>query len=283
MELNLVKVTPKIAAEMLEENTQENRSVKNANLERLIFDMKNGNWDANNGETLKFLTPKKGQKYGTLVDGQHRLHAIIASGKTYKLPCMTGVSDDAFTTLDSGSSRTMNDVLTSKSIPNAARTAAALVVLEQFYRGNFKSRGISHRALLKRFKQHPALEHYAQDAQRLNKVLNPSDAMFLSFALQSIDETRGKEFIDMLVFGGAEQGHPLHILREKLISLRVTKTTGRVYLPREYSIGSVFKCWNHIKRKSKEEFTLLRIGEDIEYPVGFADYFTDIEIGGIER
>ncbi len=87
----------------------------------------------------------------------------------------------------------------------------------------------------------------------------------------------------LLANGGAQEGHPLHILREKLISMRVNKSTGRVYVPRDYSIGSVFKCWNHIKRNSKEEFTLLRIGEDIEYPVGFADYFTDIEIGGIQR
>lgn len=37
------------------------------------------------------------------------------------------------------------------------------------------------------------------------------------------------------------------------------------------------------ERKSKDTFTMLAVGEDIEYPVGFAKYFTDIEIGGIER
>ena len=227
MDLQIIKVSPKVAAEMLEENTTENRNVKQANLERLIYDMKAGNWDSNNGETLKFQKPKAGQKWGTLVDGQHRLHAIIASGKTYKLPCMIGVSNEAFTTLDSGSSRTMGDVLTSKGVPNAAKISAALVVLEQFYRGNFKSRGISHRALLKRFKEHPALEHHCYEAVRLNKVLNPSDAQFLSYALTSIDETRGKEFIHLLANGGAQEGHPLHILREKLISMRVSKSTGR--------------------------------------------------------
>lgn len=283
MELAVIKVTPKVAAEMLANNIDINRSIRHGHLERLCSDMRAGLWDASNGETLKFKSPKEGEKYGSLVDGQHRLHAIIETGSTFTLPCLIGVSEDSFATLDSGSKRTFADLLGQKQIHNKNAVAAGTVVLEQFYQGNFRTKSISHRALLNRFNQHPELEHYANAVPICAKVLKPSEAVFFSYVFNSIAPKKGTTFMHLLANGGASEGQPVHELREKLLSLRIKRPTGHTYVARDFLIGSVFKAWNMQERKSKDLFTMLSIGEDIEYPVGFAKYFTDIEVGGIER
>ncbi len=284
MELKLVKITPAIAAEMLANNIDINRSIRSGHLQKLCSDMTNDLWDANNGETIKFMDDKKGDfKYGTLVDGQHRLTAIIQTGKTYKLPVLTGVSADAFATIDSGSCRTFADLIAQKGYTSKNSLAAGISTLEQFYIGNFKKKQLSHRQLLKRFEEHKSMADFVSDANRLRKTFKPSEAVFLSYTFNSIAPKKGAEFIQRLATGGAQEGTPIHELREKLISLRIRRPTGPTYLPKDYVIGSVFKAWNMTERKSKDPFTMLSVGEDIEYPVGFAKYFTDIEIGGIER
>lgn len=284
MDLKMIKISPAVAAEMLEQNTTINRHPRPTHVAKLVNDMKSGLWDSSNGESLKFLDPKEGQKWGEMVDGQHRCMAIIQSGMTFELPCMFGVSEDAYITIDTGSSRTMADLLKQRGYASNTQVAGALVCLEQFYQGTFRGRKtFSHRVLLRRFEEHQHMQEFANDANRLRKVLRPSEAIFISYCLQSIAPKVGSEFIHQLAHGGAEEGNPVHEVRERLLNLRIKKSTGVTHLPRDYVIGSVFKAWNMIRSKSNEPFTMLALGEDIEYPVGFAKYFTDIEIGGIER
>ena len=283
MELKMVKISPEVAAEMLESNININRSIKQGHLTKLIYDMSHGFWDANNGEALRFTKPKKGQKWGTLVDGQHRLHAIISSGTTFTLPCMIGVSEDSFATLDSGSSRQFGDILASKGVPSKTATAGAVLTLEQFYCGNFAARQLSHSRLLKRYEGHTAISDFAKNQAALRILFRPSEAIFLAYCFNMIAPKKGAVFMHQLRFGGAPENSPQHLLREKLISYRIKRPTGYIYTSKDHIIGSVFKCWNLIERKSSEPFEMLKIGEDIEYPIGFAKFFTDIEVGGIER
>lgn len=283
MDLSIIKITPTVAAEMLEGNTEVNRPIRQLHLAKLVSDMTTGFWDANNGETLKFKSPKNGDKYGTLVDGQHRLQAIIQSGKTFSLPCLIGVSEDAFNTLDSGSSRTFGDILQQKGVTSSNSIAAAVLAVEQFYRGAFSIKTVSHRALLERWNEHKSISDHGFQSARCKKVLKPADAVFLSYVFTNIAPKRGREFIDLIANGGAPADSHVHRLREKLLDLRIRKATGFTYTTRAYIVGSVFKCWNMTKRNSTEEFNMLQIGEDIEYPIGFGKYFTDIEISGVER
>jgi len=283
MDLQMVKVTPSVAAQMLEQNTEINRSIRHGHLEKLCYDMKHGLWDSNNGETLKFKDPENDAKWGEMVDGQHRLTAIIQTGKTFTLPCLIGVSEDSFATLDSGSSRTFADILAQKGHVGTTSLAGGVATLEQFYIGNFRKKQLSHRALLARFEKHPNIAEYVTDFNRLRKVFRPSEAIFLSYVIQSIAPKKGAQFIQRLATGGSTEGTPVHEVRERLLNLRIKGPTGHKVIAKDYVIGSVFKAWNMTERKSKEDFTMLGIGESIEYPVGFIKVFDDIDIGGIER
>lgn len=97
MKAEIVNVTPQLAAEFLEKNAN-NRSLSNAVVEHYAMQMRSGKWIAN-GETIKFGSN------GELVDGQHRLQAIIQSGVTVTMVVVTGVPEGSKETIDVGKVR----------------------------------------------------------------------------------------------------------------------------------------------------------------------------------
>lgn len=102
--VEVVEVTPELAAEWLEKNTDNYRSLKSVKSRRYARDMKNGRW-RNTGDPIRF------GEDGTLVDGQHRLWALIEAGKTYTFIIVTGLTPDDVDALDQGALRTSSDVL----------------------------------------------------------------------------------------------------------------------------------------------------------------------------
>jgi hypothetical protein len=70
---------------------------------------------------------------GALVNGQHRLKAVVKSGCTVTFPVMRGLGKKDILHMDSGAARTAADQLHILGIPNAA-AAAALVRIGLLYR-----------------------------------------------------------------------------------------------------------------------------------------------------
>jgi hypothetical protein len=71
---NIISINPKLAADLLAGNL-DNRSIKKNNLLAITNDMKGGAWTVNGAAIVI-------GKDGRLIDGQHRLQAVIDSGKT---------------------------------------------------------------------------------------------------------------------------------------------------------------------------------------------------------
>ena len=80
-------ITPDMAAQMLERNTM-NRNISQLNVTRYANDMASGAWEQN-GETIKIAED------GTILDGQHRLWAIIESGVTVTMIVVYNVRKEA--------------------------------------------------------------------------------------------------------------------------------------------------------------------------------------------
>ena len=68
---------------------QVNRKVNSADVERYAEEMRMGRWKGVSGETIKI------SKSGRLLDGQHRLLAIIKSQCTVALEFREGLDPDA--------------------------------------------------------------------------------------------------------------------------------------------------------------------------------------------
>lgn len=97
-------ITPEIAKTMLGENVN-NRRISRDNVNLFAREIRNGEWRFN-GEAIKF------GKDGRLLDGQHRLLAVIAADKPLTTLVIRGLEDETQQTMDSGKTRTLGDVLT---------------------------------------------------------------------------------------------------------------------------------------------------------------------------
>lgn len=100
---NVLDVSPATAARMLAYRGR-NRTTSARHIAALVKEMRNGNWKLN-GESIKFA------KDGSLLDGQHRLAAIIQANVTVKILVTRGLDPVVFDTMDQGRTRTNTDVI----------------------------------------------------------------------------------------------------------------------------------------------------------------------------
>lgn len=116
--MNIETITPTLAAQYLTRNSM-NRPVSAMVVKSLAGAIKRGEWKLN-GESIKFSAD------GRLLDGQHRLNAIIHSGMAAQTAVVRGIDSDAFDTLDQGRKRTAGDVLAIAGEKNSRILAAIL-------------------------------------------------------------------------------------------------------------------------------------------------------------
>ena len=85
-------VTPEMATQFLEAN-QLNRPLSDAHAQRIAAQIRANKWQFN-GDTIKIA------KTGDILDGQHRLWAIIYSKKPVETVVVYGIEREAFSTID---------------------------------------------------------------------------------------------------------------------------------------------------------------------------------------
>lgn len=116
IESKVETITPEVAKVYLTLN-KFNRPLNKTHVMRLAKDMRDGHWELN-GEPIKF------DDSGNLVDGQHRLQAVIESGVAVCFLVVRGISPRSFTTLDTGKNRSNADVFNINGINNAATVSS---------------------------------------------------------------------------------------------------------------------------------------------------------------
>lgn len=100
MKAEVMTVTPEMAKEMLKGNST-NRQISKSTVNLYANDMKNGNWKLG-GQGISI------SKTGRLLDGQHRLKAIIQTNILIVMLVCTDV-DDTNANFDNGRKRTITD------------------------------------------------------------------------------------------------------------------------------------------------------------------------------
>ncbi len=103
MKVAITNVTPLMASEFLEKN-KSNRKINKNQLDMIVRSIEDNKWRLTH-QGVAFYED------GELADGQHRLHAILKTGVTLKMPVFTGIKKDSETVLaiDCGKGRTVVD------------------------------------------------------------------------------------------------------------------------------------------------------------------------------
>lgn len=110
LSLKVEIITPEMARAYLNTSVG-NRVIKQDILRGLVSYLKNDQFKVN-GETIVF------DSEGSLMDGHHRLEAVAASGVPAIFIVVRGIERSTWTTMDSGTARSLGDVFRIEGIPN---------------------------------------------------------------------------------------------------------------------------------------------------------------------
>lgn len=109
VEVRQVDITPEYAKELLASN-HKNRNIRTAHVDGLKRDMRKGSWRYT-GDPIRVSWPTEEFPNGVLLDGQHRLSAIVESGTTQKMIIVSGLDPKSKIVMDTGVRRTVGDQL----------------------------------------------------------------------------------------------------------------------------------------------------------------------------
>lgn len=233
-------ITPDMAAQMLERNTM-NRNISQLNVTRYANDMASGAWEQN-GETIKIAED------GTILDGQHRLWAIIESGVTVTMIVVCNVRKEAVGSIDSGVTRLFHHLLKIKGSQHP--TTAAMITKFAWIYENFdrqmrssSAKTETRNSVLEPYydENRDLLEHAAAVAECGAHHFVKSHMGFCFYLFLKKNPQKAEEFIKLVKTGeNLYTGHPIMTLRSKLIDNRISKNKLTV---RE-TLAFYIKAWN---------------------------------------
>lgn len=131
-----ILVTPTIAKKWLEEGNLENRRLRLEYAKNLASQMIEKGWRDNTGVPIIF------DEDGVLIDGQHRLTAVVIANTPIKFSIVRNVSREVQDVIDTGLNRQASDVLTFSGVKNSG----AIASLIKFKLGNASNGGSKTRA-----------------------------------------------------------------------------------------------------------------------------------------
>jgi len=234
-----VWVTPELAAEWIK--TQEkNRPVRDRTVVQFSRDMLHGSW-MNTGEPVKFDTN------GHLIDGQHRLYAVVKAGIAagVEMTVARDVPKEAMEVMDSGTKRSVSDALGLRGYANrTAVAAAARVGLSIEAEITTNASRWSHRELLEWADLHESAEEAGTLGMQIYQAVGiaPSVATFAMIKFLEIDYEDAHTFATNLVKQlGLGEKDPIRALVKRYSGTYGLSTRK---LTQEEQVSLMFRAWN---------------------------------------
>lgn len=226
MKFTEVLVTPEIAATYLAKN-HNNRRLDMFHVRKLSKDIREGKWVLN-GDTVRFDID------GNLIDGQHRLNAVIHSGVSIPMLVIEGIENpNAFKTIDTNAKlRNVGQILGLMGVKNSNLSGAIARRLKHYEdtveKENFSLdvaafRYISTQDIIQYLEKHE--EEIQQMILRIKshlvfKQCAAGTSLVTSLILcNRFDSEKTNEMIDILITGShAQIDSPIIKLRDRLLT-----------------------------------------------------------------
>jgi hypothetical protein len=231
-------ITPEIAASLLEKN-HNNRTLNDACVERYCNLIRSNDFFYGGGTIKIDIT-------GRLIDGQHRLAAIVASGIAQRLCVQRGLHPDTQAVIDTGRKRSAADWLHILGFKDQNALAAAVRLVATYYRDpNWTAKkrpdDMENGQIAAFLAIHPDVEG-SVGRKRIN--ITPSAHAMTHYVLGRIDSKARDEFFDGLESGaGLDEKSPILSLRNWAFNTHNLRNNTRTPVP--VQIAYIFKSWNY--------------------------------------
>lgn len=211
MNFEIVSMTPEAAQEILLRN-EGNRPLRSITVLNYMKAMSQGAWQCN-GEAIKIA------KSGRLLDGQHRLTAIVRSGVTVTIAVARNVDESAFKTIDTGMRRSVAQIISMAGVSNASTIASACRWIAFYERKSGITAGqVSSQEVLSVIDRHPLIHHFASMHKHSRNLLPSAAVAVFTLAAEKYGQNRIDIFVSDVSSGvGLSRKMPAYELRERMI------------------------------------------------------------------
>jgi hypothetical protein len=259
MKATIMTITPEWAQKILDEKNVGNRAMNKHHVAVLAKEMKRGKWKVN-GDTICLNESR-------LIDGQHRLAAVVLSGVTIQSFVIDGLSSDVFDTKDVGKRRGAGDTLSVRGEQNSHRLAAALVQIDKYFTGRSDlSIAYSNTEVEELLEKYSEARNSVQTSFKTKGLILPSVLDACHYLFSRKDPALAEEFVEKVLNGtGLEEESPWYVLRERLVANSLSKAK----LTKPYMMALCIKAWNIARRGGKAKFVRWREKGDAaeQFPV----------------
>ena len=257
-------ITPEKASKLLANNTG-NRQVSRRHVDFLKNQMIQNKWEDCTGEMIKVA------ESGRLLDGQHRLEALVLSGTSQTMLVGYGFDEKIFNVIDTGKNRTASDLISMNGYKNATSLhAIARFVLiynkDGLKSGRFDSIRIPNGEIL----------NFIADNNEINQILNfvkpiyskirslsASNLGGLYMIISKKNQEKCDEFFNKFGSGlELHSNHPIYLLRERLIRDSGSNTKLNV----RDKIAMFIKAWNAFLMGKTITYASLAYHKDEKFP-----------------
>lgn len=247
-----MSITPKIALEMLERNTR-NRTLNAAQVEWLAGELKAGR-GVFDGSPIRF------DANGVLLDGQHRLRAVVEAGSSLRTIVLGNLATEAMATIDTGRSRSLADVMAIEGNKNTAQLAALTRMVNAWndktgFDGTAYSMKVSNALGLEVANRFPEIadsvtwfgKHKGAEA----RMYVPVALMFCHWVLRRFGGETGEVWLTACVYGNKlDEADSRVVLRRSLLG---SIGTTRGQKAKMAQIAMTIKAWNcHLTGKKMQ-------------------------------
>lgn len=264
-----IDMTPELAQKYLDTQVR-NRSLNQRWVTALTNAIKRGEWILD-GNSIKM------DENGHLIDGQHRLEAVVRSGITVPMEVKSGFKPEAIFVMDAFvRPRTVGDVLSLNGVKNANAVASGIQVFLMEMRGivsNSSEYKVSPTFIMKVYNENPDVwQHFAtfsirsaqMDKDRLNLVRPSQICGYASYLhlVKKHEPERIEYFFNNLCSSKESKNVSIEKLRQTLLRNAVaqkkyTKDTLRALLVKTwngYITGVTVRCLKVQKNETRIEF-----------------------------
>lgn len=258
--VRMVTVTPDMARSWMQWNTG-NRKVQQSHIQAIKRDIIAGNWMLNAQPICFTADPNNPPKGVTprLLNGQHRLHGIIAADMPVEIPIAVGIPEEAFATYDIHAKRSSIEPGRNRVDARVVSAAARLQWKEdngyQLIGGKEGSPTASE--LIDIIYKHPGLEEAFPLSRRkgLVEIATSGVLTYFIYRITRENATLAEEFLRGLETGAElKAGNPILGLRKMLTEEREDSRRGEI-------LNSLLEGWDAyltwsagkgVKAKAKE-------------------------------
>jgi len=234
---SVVYLDPTLARQLYDGNAENQRRVSSSNLRKVEESIKSGLFALNGESIIQSVS-------GKLLNGQHRVLAVLNTGIGIWTVLVLNVPDEYFHTIDSGKSRSFSDVCQISGDSDARNVSTTILRLAEYYTD---SRSVGTMQAIPHARLQQVKEMCGDVTASISAVVASSNVMsrsrtaWLYHVVSTQSKARADEFFGALANGESLSSiSPVYHLRERMLREKGAKAK----LQNREALALLIKAWN---------------------------------------